>query len=137
MARPLPRSWSYQAVVTEIHDGDTLTASAAIWPWPLTVVSIDVRLYGLNARELHDPGGPEARDALAALLPTNTVVLITLADRDKYGRVLAHVHRVEDGMDIGARLIADGWAAPWDGKGRKPVPDWPRPTPSAAAANLS
>lgn len=126
MVRPLPHVWSYQAVVTQIVDGDGLRAAVVTWPWPLTTVSLDIRLYGCNARELRDPGGEEARDALGALIPPDTVVLVTLADRDKYGRILARVHRVEDSMDVAARMIADGFAAPWDGKGRKPVPVWPR-----------
>ena len=84
------------------------------------------RLVGLNARELHDPGGKEAREALAELLPIGTKVRIVSFSVDKYGgRFDATVIR-EDGLVVNEWLIANGWAARWDGTGQRPVPAWPR-----------
>jgi hypothetical protein len=32
-----------------------------------------------------------------------------------------------DGRDVATQMIRDRYAAPWDGKGTKPVPAWPIP----------
>jgi micrococcal nuclease len=86
------------------------------------------RLLGCNARELSQPGGKEARDHLAALLPPGAKVTVRTVKPDKYGgRYLAAV-TLADGTDLVTQLIADGWAMPWDGTGPKPVPPWPRTT---------
>ena len=87
-----------------------------------------MRFAGINARELSDPGGPEARDRLAVLLPAGHHVTIRSVQADKYsGRVIAEVV-MANGTDVGRYLLANGWAAPYDGRGKtsEHVPPWPR-----------
>ena len=51
---------------------------------------VRVRLYGIDAPELHQRGGEQARDRLLRLVMDRTVYLVTI-DRDGYGRDVAHV----------------------------------------------
>ena len=69
-----------------------------------------VRMIGLNAPELKDPLGPEARAHLAALIRGKTVMLERDPqndDRDIHGRLLRFVSL--GGTDINRRMIADGF----------------------------
>jgi len=127
---------TYPAVVLEVHDGDTVRVlidrgGDDFWrTW--------LRLLGGNTRELAEPGGKEAGDHLRALLapctPTTAAglwampVQVVSTSWDKYGgRIDGHllVPGVGDAMD---RMIRDGYAAPWNGRGPRPVVPWP-PTP--------
>jgi endonuclease YncB( thermonuclease family) len=122
-----------QGIVRQVHDGDTLTVlvdleSKRLLGVPLWA-EIVVRLVGCNARELSEPGGVEARDALAGLLPAGAPVTVTVLEPDKYGRRLGYVTTDwggADERDVTEWLIAGGWAARWSGRGPKPVPAWPR-----------
>jgi len=51
-----------------------------------------VRLRRVNAPELDEPGGPEARDALTARLLGKRINLTVYA-RDKWGRMIAEIAR--------------------------------------------
>jgi nuclease-like protein len=76
-------SWQMQAV-----DGDTIRYGTE-----------RIRLRGLNAPELSEPGGFEARQRLAELLSQGNIRLIPHG-KDVYGRMLADVF-------IGERNVAD------------------------------
>lgn len=113
----------YNATVISVHDGDTLTLDVDLG---FSVhVTESFRLLGCNARELSQPGGPEARNNLASLLPAGSQVQIRSVKPDKFGgRFDAAVDL--NGNDLIALLIAEQWAAAWNGQGTKPVPPWPR-----------
>lgn len=117
-------AYTYKATVIEIHDGDTFTADIDLG---FDVrIRYRVRLAGCNAIELKDPGGYPARAHLATLVPVGSVCEVLSVHFDKYGgRIDAHV--LADG-DVAGTMIADGYAAPWDGQGPKPTPPWPIPT---------
>jgi len=124
------------AVVSHVHDGDSLAVSLDLATKPLLGVAlwahdVPIRLAGCNARELAQPGGPEARDNLAALLPAGTAVTVTVLHADKYDPRRDARITLPDGTDLVARLIAEQWLAPWSGSGPKPVPPWPRPEGTA------
>jgi endonuclease YncB( thermonuclease family) len=126
---PVPApAYIYRATVIGWHDGDTGTFAVSVG-FDITFTT-NVRLLGMNARELAVPGGKEARDNLRALLPPGTAVTITSASWDKYGgRADATVTYLgADGQphDLVGDLIADGWGAPYGGAGPMPVPQWPR-----------
>jgi endonuclease YncB( thermonuclease family) len=116
----------YAAVLGVGHDGDNVRADIDLGVdcW---LAGQSVRLAGCNARELHDAGGPAARLNMATAAPAGTVVVLTSLKTDKYGGRYVGRIGLPDGTDLAARLIADGWAAPWDGRGTRPVPPWPRP----------
>lgn len=126
---PVPAPpYIYNATVIDNHDGDTITVSVHLG-FEVTFTT-NVRLLGMNARELSAPGGKEARDNLRTLLPPGTVVTLSSEKVDKYGgRYDATItYRAADGTphDLVGDLIAGQWGAPYSGTGPMPVPPWPR-----------
>jgi len=136
----------WPAIVTNVHDGDTIDATILLGLAPAgrdtdygfhvyrethdghawLVLHGSIRLLGCNARELAMPGGVEARDNLAALLPVGSTVTLATASPDKFGGRYDAAIFLPDGSDLVAQLITGQWAAAWDGTGAKPVPPWPR-----------
>ena len=117
--------FTYRAEVLRVIDGDTviLDIDLGFSTW---LCKQSVRLVGCNARELKDPGGAEAREHLSAMLPDGLAVTVTTVKPDKFGgRYDARVI-LPDGRDVTSLLIAQGWAALWDGRGVRPIPPWPR-----------
>lgn len=80
-----------------------------------------IRLIGVNTPETHHPTkpvecfGPEASAHTAALLPSGTDVWVErdTESRDRYGRLLAYVHRSSDSLFVNLDLVAGGWAVPY------------------------
>jgi endonuclease YncB( thermonuclease family) len=70
--------------VRRIIDGDTLEIE------DLAGIRTRVRLRRLDAPELDEPTGPQARDALAAKFE-GRMVRVTPYARDRYGRLVADV----------------------------------------------
>lgn len=118
-------TWYYpRCYVTEVYDGDTIKVDIDLGQ-DLWVRDRAVRLAGIAARELREPGGREARDHLRALLPPDIEVAVVSTGWDKYaGRIDGLVGR-PDGGDVGALMIAAGYAVAWNGKGAQPRPAWP------------
>lgn len=117
--------YHYRAVVERVRDGDTVRFRADLGfdTWHVG----PFRLLGIAARELDEPGGPEARDHLEDLLPVGAIVDLFSRKPDKWGgRYLARI-TLADGRDLAEVLIAEGWAARWNGRGVAPMPAWPRP----------
>lgn len=90
------------------------------------VLHVPVRLLGCNAAEHGTPGGDAATQHLKQLLPLGTSVALSTVAADKYGTRWDATVTLFDGTDLVTQLIAQQWAAPWDGLGSKPVPPWPR-----------
>lgn len=67
-----------------------------------------VRLNGIDAPELSQPGGAQARAALTSKIADRHVV-ITTQQRDEYGRLLGSV-RDADGRDVSAEMLREGQA---------------------------
>lgn len=118
--------YQYNAVVTAVHDGDTFTADIDLGFYVHTIQHI--RLAGLNAIELKDPGGAEALANLSTIILNRTVILNTVKIDKFGGRYDAVVSEPDPrlGVTLNQWLIDNQWAAAWDGKGTKPVPPWPR-----------
>jgi len=70
--------------VTRIIDGDTIEITDA------GGIRTRVRLRRVNAPEMDEPGGPEARDALVQKYARRRVFVTPYA-RDRYGRLVADV----------------------------------------------
>jgi micrococcal nuclease len=91
-----------QGQVTHVTDGDT------IWVRPAgAAATLQVRLQGIDAPEICQAFGVQARDALAARL-LHRPVEIDVRAQDKYERTLARVSF--KGRDVGSWLVAGGWA---------------------------
>jgi len=85
--------------VTEVIDGDTFK----------TETGSTVRLLGVNAPEIHDPGGDIAKHVLIYLIRDRNVRLEgDVTDKDDYGRLLRYVF--VNGNFINAEMIRMGYA---------------------------
>ena len=117
--------WHYpRCTVVNVHDADTAAVDVDLG-MEMWVRHRAVRLAGIAARELSEPGGKEARDALATILPVGTLVEVMSTGWDKYAGRLDGVIYL-GGQDINQLLVDQGWAVPWDGRGTQPKPVWPR-----------
>jgi micrococcal nuclease len=95
-------TYAWQGVVTHVSDGDT------VWVQPLHGgEAYKVRLQGIDAPEICQPWGPQARAALHAVLQ-GQVVEVQGHARDSYGRLLAQLSR--QGQDVGAWMVGQGYA---------------------------
>ncbi|NLV55403.1 MAG: thermonuclease family protein [Acidimicrobiales bacterium] len=100
-----------RAVVIDVIDGDTVEVRVA-------GRSETVRLLGIDTPETVAPGqpvdcyGPEASARTKELLPPGTAVDVRrdVEARDRFGRLLAYVTRVDDGLLVNRSLVADGYA---------------------------
>jgi endonuclease YncB( thermonuclease family) len=123
----------FKGVVTSIHDGDTFTAvvdqGLGIWNHGIhkNQDGLNIRLYGVNARELEQDGGIEARDALSRFIQPGDEVTLISHKWDKYaGRIDCDVILV-GGVNLASLMLAEGWVAgPYYGEGPKPIPAFPR-----------
>ena len=115
-------------VVSYVVDGDSLwvrTAGSAqnihgartAWRGKGHGQRLRIRLRGIDAPELCQQHGTQARDALRALAPTDQRVRVTIYARDRYGRAIADVILLPDGINLARHMVAQGWA--WDDGGRK------------------
>lgn len=132
----------FDGVVTDIVDGDTLKATLFLGLGSEAkdrdcgfhvyiesrrlVMHADLRLYGCNAAEHNTPGGAAAKANLIALLPLGSKIRIGTYGPDKYGGRYDASITLPDGTDLVTQLVAEQWAAAWDGTGTKVVPPWPR-----------
>lgn len=74
----------WQGRVVAVTDGDTIVVRDERGN------DVRVRLYGIDAPELHQRGGEQARAALLRMVMDRKVYLVTI-DQDAYGRDVAHV----------------------------------------------
>ena len=112
------------ARVDYIFDGDTF--SAAVELEKDVNIMVRVRLINIDTPEMNGKCDAEkqmavrARDVLAGLIPTGTVVELDNIKDDKYlGRINANVF-LPDGRDVGLILIDAGLGRPYSGGMRKP-----------------
>jgi endonuclease YncB( thermonuclease family) len=122
--------YRYRAAVDHVIDGDTVVLEIDVG------FSIEIkqrcRLYGCNARELTQPGGHEAYLFLIGLLPPDSSVVVRYVKADDYsGRFIGQLF-LPDGRDVTQVMLTAGYAAPWDGRGAKPLPAWPIPIERAS-----
>lgn len=103
--------YEYRARAIRVLDGDTIHAELDLG---LDVrIRLTLRLHGIDAPELREEGGHEARDYLnAALLGVDTFTVRTVKDRrEKYGRYLADIFVAD--RHINANMVTLGLAAPY------------------------
>lgn len=94
--------YAWPGVVTHVSDGDT------VWVQPLQGGEAQkVRLLGIDAPEICQSWGPQARAALHAVLQ-GQVVEVHAHAHDTYGRLLGQLTR--QGQDVGAWMVGQGYA---------------------------
>ncbi len=94
--------------VERVVDGDTIVVTGRR----------HVRLIGVDAPETVDPRravgcfGKEASTFLKSLLPEATAVRLVgdVEQEDRFGRTLAYVYRLADGLFVNAELLRQGYA---------------------------
>ena len=89
-------------MVTKVVDGDTL--------WVKTSVSaqlLKVRIQGIDAPEICQPGGVHAQEALRQRVLGQSVTVVSGA-QDDYGRTIGTVYM--QGQDMGRWLVTQGHA---------------------------
>ena len=94
---PIQSAW-----VSWVMDGDTVLLLPEGGSEALRV-----RLLGIDAPELCQPGGEAARDALISRLLRRSV-RVQIVGQDSYGRQLGHVWL--DTQDVAADMVRSGWA---------------------------
>ena len=83
--------------VTRIIDGDTLRIN-------IEGVEMPVRLWGIDAPEMTQRNGPEAKEWLEMMVPEGSRTTIHPVNRDRYGRIVA----VVDNRHRGSCELHDG-----------------------------
>ena len=108
-----------EATVVRIQDGDTFLADAHVWPGH--TVRVNIRIRGIDAPEKRARCAWEreraaaAREALAALIPpASTVIVSSIGGAKYYGRVLADVSTAE-GEPIAETLLKTGLVVSYSG----------------------
>ena len=101
------------ATVERVVDGDTIVLA-------FSSGEETVRLIGIDTPETVKPNspvecfGPEASERTKYLLPAGTRVRVErdLEARDRYGRLLVYLRRVDDGLFVNESLVVEGFATP-------------------------
>jgi len=88
-------------VVTRVVDGDTVWVKTSGNP------ALKVRIQGIDAPEICQPDGVQARDALKRRVLWQSVT-VTSGAHDDYGRTVGKLHL--QGQDMGRWLVAQGHA---------------------------
>lgn len=129
----------FPSVMSKVRDGDT----AYVWcdqgfdNWRYTKLRLmKSAKIGIACRELSKPGGVEARDFLASLLPARTypddgpTFIVYAYAWDKFAPRIDGDILLYNGRQAAELMIESGYALPWDGKGKQPIPTWPIPPQS-------
>jgi endonuclease YncB( thermonuclease family) len=90
---------TFTGQVTRVVDGDTFWISSA---------DERIRVWGLDAPEIDQPGGARATAALAGLISRQQLTC-RQRDIDRYGRIVGQCF-LPDGRDVTAAMIASGTA---------------------------
>jgi len=117
--------YEYFVTVVDVHDGDTLTVDIDLGF--RTWMRYNVRLHGLNCIELKDPGGQEAKMHLLSIAPPGRQLVLKSVAWDKFGGRIQGSLFTPQGISVTDTMIEEGFAAAWDGQGKKPTPVWPKP----------
>ena len=96
--------WQYPGEVDRVIDGDTVVCHVRFSPTQ-EEHDVSVRVDGINALELSQQFGGEAKAFAQSLLPVGAKVTLVARDhREKYGRFLARIV-MADGRDFGMQML--------------------------------
>lgn len=111
----------YEIQVTNVHDGDTVSANILIWPQ--IVIDTNIRLKGIDTPEISSKSRCEkdlaikARDFLDQTIKSSKkcILIDPNTTETKYaGRFGGDI--ICDGVDISNLLIKNGYAKPYNGR---------------------
>lgn len=109
--------YTYNAYVTKVYDGDTITVDIDLG-FGIILKKQKLRLYGLNAPEVRGENktrGLEVRDTLRELILNQNIIVKTVKDKKgKYGRWLATI--IYDDQNINEWLLQEGMAEKYQEK---------------------
>lgn len=112
--------YQYEAVITNVVDGDTVDALVDLGFGISSKMRI--RIYGIDTKEINSKYTEEREMAMKAktfvtLFLLNRKVLLTTYKPDKYGRYLAEITFILDGIErnIGNMLLIEDLAEPYYG----------------------
>lgn len=100
------------AIVTSVHDGDTLSVKFNI--------EANIRLIENWSPELSKPGGKESLENLTKLCPVGSKVMVKVPLYDNlsksftFGRIVGRVYK--DGLDLSELQVSQGFATKKKGK---------------------
>lgn len=101
--------WSFPRCTTaEVYDGDTIRLLEIDLGLDTFVRKLRLRLLTVDAPELDEPGGPEAKAALQQLCPTGSRIHIYSSKWDRYARRIDGRAFLPDGRDLEELLLATG-----------------------------
>ena len=89
--------------VVSVHDGDSLRVEC-----PGERRSVRVRMGQIDAPELDQAYGRQARDHLRRLCPVRSVAAIYAQGKDQYGRLVGHVYC--KGKSVNQEMVGSGSA---------------------------
>lgn len=101
--------------VSKVIDGDTIELLAKENPYH-HITKLKIRLYGIDALELKQAYGKEAKEYLSALVLKQEVSLI-IENKDKYDRFVSTLFL--KGQDINKEMVKNGYAHAYESFSKK------------------
>ncbi|EAI4331384.1 thermonuclease [Campylobacter upsaliensis] len=101
--------------VSRVIDGDTIELLAKENPYN-HITKLKIRLYGIDAPELKQAYGKEAKEYLSALVLKQEVSLI-IENKDKYERIVGTIFL--KGKDINKEMVKNGYAHAYESFSKK------------------
>lgn len=101
--------------VSKVIDGDTIELLAKENPYH-HITKLKIRLYGIDAPELKQAYGKEAKEYLSALVLKQEVSLI-IENKDKYDRFVSTLFL--KGQDINKEMVKNGYAHAYESFSKK------------------
>ena len=90
-----------QGEIVKVYDGNTITLVE-------NQEKVKIRLYGLDAPELNQNFGKEAREYLLNLCPLHSQAKVKIINKDKYKRVVGIVYC--NTVNVNEKLVENGFA---------------------------
>lgn len=84
-----------------INDGDTITLTVKDGRW------YKIRLWGIDAPEINQPGGKEATEALIQMIGRRMVSVLVI-EKDRYGRLVGTIFHKKKNINL--EMIRKGFA---------------------------
>ncbi|MCR2108238.1 thermonuclease family protein [Campylobacter upsaliensis] len=101
--------------VSKVIDGDTIELLAKENPYN-HITKLKIRLYGIDAPELKQAYGKEAKEYISALVLKQEVSLI-IENKDKYDRIVDTLFL--KGQDINKEMVKNGYAHAYESFSKK------------------